>query len=305
VDDGTPVLLTPARVRDLAETAGVRPTKTLGQNFVVDPGTVRKIVRQAQVSPGERVVEVGPGLGSLTLGLLEAGASVVAVEIDPVLAAMLPGTVAAQVPGWTADGPDVLDTDGLARLTVVAADALTVDELPGPAPTAFVANLPYNVAVPVLLTFLQRLPSLSRGLVMVQSEVADRLVASPGSRVYGIPSVKTAWYASARRTATIGRGVFWPVPRVESALVRFDRRDPPATTVDRDAVFAVVDVAFAQRRKMLRAALAGLVGSSEAASQVVAAAGLNPTDRGETVDVEGFARLAEHLASRRPGTVAP
>jgi len=298
------VLLGPARVRELAAAAGVRPTKTLGQNFVIDPGTVRRIVRAAQVEPGERVVEVGPGLGSLTLGLLEADADVVAVEIDPVLARLLPTTVTQQVRGLTVAEPattdppgvrTVIDQNGRVRLTVITADALTLTELPGPAPTALVANLPYNVAVPVLLTFLERCSSLRRGLIMVQAEVADRLVAGPGSRIYGVPSVKTAWYASARRVATIGRTVFWPVPNVDSALVRLDRHDPPATTATRQQVFTVVDAAFAQRRKMLRAALATLVGSGTAASAVVQAAGLDPTVRGERVDVAGFARLAERL----------
>lgn len=303
-----PVLLTPARVRELASAAGVRPTKALGQNFVIDAGTVRKIVRQAQVEPGERVVEVGPGLGSLTLGLLAAGADVVAVEIDPVLARLLPGTVVEQAPGWqvmpgdrsgrTQDGAvagQVCDATGRTRLTVLLADALDVVALPGPPPTALVANLPYNVAVPVLLTFLERFESVRRALVMVQAEVADRLVAAPGSRVYGVPSVKAAWYASARRTATVGRSVFWPVPNVDSALVRLDRRDPPPTTATREQVFAVVDAAFAQRRKTLRAALAPLAGSGSAAAVALVAADLDPSDRGERIDVTGFARLAEHL----------
>ena len=314
-------LLGPAEIRALAERAGVRPTKTLGQNFVLDAGTVRKIVRQADVAAGERVVEIGPGLGSLTLGLLEAGADVVAVEIDPVLAALLPQTVAAHVPGLAVDPaaadetPDartvvLRDPDGRARLTVVTQDALTVTALPGPPPTALVANLPYNVSVPVLLTFLERFDSLQRGLVMVQAEVADRLAAPPGSRTYGVPSAKVAWYASARRTATVGRAVFWPAPHVDSALVRLDRREPPAATVRRQDVFAVVDAAFAQRRKMLRSALAGLAGSSAAAETAVRAAGLDPQARGEQVDVVGFARIAEALASAQPvqpgpGTVAP
>ncbi len=278
-------LLGPAEIRELAARAGIRPTKTLGQNFVLDGGTVRKIVRQADVTAGERVVEVGPGLGSLTLGLLEAGASVVAVEIDPVLAGLLPGTVAAHVPGG-------------ADLTVVGADALEVQELPGPPPTALVANLPYNVSVPVLLTFLERFPSLERVLVMVQAEVADRLAAPPGSRVYGVPSAKVAWYASARRTATVGRNVFWPAPNVDSALVRMDRREPPATSATRREVFAVVDAAFAQRRKMLRAALAPLAGSSEAAVRALEGAGIDPQTRGERVDIDGFARIAAQLAEQ-------
>lgn len=285
----TDALLGPTTVRDLAGRLGVRPTKTLGQNFVVDPGTVRRIVRAAGVRPGERVVEVGPGLGSLTLGLLEAGADVVAVEIDPVLAERLPVTVAERDPA------------GVARLTVVAADALEVTALPDPRPTALVANLPYNVAVPVLLSFLARFGSLERVLVMVQSEVADRLVAPPGSRTYGIPSVKAAWYADARAAGAIGRAVFWPVPRVDSSLVALERRDPPATAAAREHVFAVVDAAFAQRRKMLRSALAGFAGSSAAAEAALVAAGVDPTARGETLDVRAFARVAEHLPPGGPG----
>jgi 16S rRNA (adenine1518-N6/adenine1519-N6)-dimethyltransferase len=277
-------LLGPSQVRDLAARLGVTPTKTLGQNFVVDPGTVRRIVRAAGVGAGQRVVEVGPGLGSLTLGLLEAGASVVAVEIDRALAQALATTVASRMP------------EAADRLTVLPADALQVTELPAPAPTALVANLPYNVAVPVLLTFLARFDQLDHVLVMVQSEVADRLVARPGSRTYGIPSVKAAWYADAQPAGAIGRAVFWPVPRVDSALVRLVRRDPPSTTATREQVFAVVDAAFAQRRKMLRSALADLAGSAAAAQAAVLAAGLDPAARGERLDVTGFARIAEQLA---------
>jgi 16S rRNA (adenine1518-N6/adenine1519-N6)-dimethyltransferase len=296
----TTTLLGPAEIRELAARAGIRPTKQLGQNFVLDGGTVRKIVRQADIEPGDRVVEVGPGLGSLTLGLLEADADVTAVEIDPVLARLLPETVARHVPGLTAttqDGVVVLsDADGRARLTLVTADALDVTTLPGDQPVAFVANLPYNVSVPVLLTFLERFATIERGLVMVQAEVADRLAAPPGSRTYGVPSAKTAWYAAARRTSTIGRSVFWPVPNVDSALVRFDRREPPETTATRAEVFTVVDAAFAQRRKMLRSALASLFGSAAAAVTALEAAGVDPQARGERVDIVGFARIAEHLA---------
>ncbi|MFC8733449.1 16S rRNA (adenine(1518)-N(6)/adenine(1519)-N(6))-dimethyltransferase RsmA [Luteimicrobium sp. NPDC057192] len=279
-------LLGPAEIRDLAGRLGVRPTKTWGQNFVHDGGTVRRIVRTAGVEAGERVVEVGPGLGSLTLGLLEAGASVVAVEIDPTLARQLPETVAGR-------SPELAE-----RLTVVPGDALDVTELPGEAPTALVANLPYNVAVPVLLTFLERFDTLERVLVMVQSEVADRLAAAPGSKVYGVPSVKAAWYASARRAGTVGRSVFWPVPNVDSALVALERRDPPATTATREEVFAVVDAAFAQRRKTLRAALARTAGSGEAAERVLVAAGVDPSARGETLTVTDFARIAEAFAAQ-------
>ena len=313
-------LLGPAQIRELAERAGVRPTKTLGQNFVLDGGTVRKIVRQADVTPGTPVVEIGPGLGSLTLGLLEADADVVAVEIDPVLARLLPQTVAAHVPGLRREddeqGRAVLrDEDGRARLTVVLRDALEVTALPGPPPRALVANLPYNVSVPVLLTFLERFGSLEHALVMVQAEVADRLAAQPGSRTYGVPSAKAAWYAQVRRTATVGRSVFWPVPNVDSALVRLDRREPPATSATREQVFAVVDAAFAQRRKMLRAALAPWFGSGQAAVDALTAAGVDAQARGETVDIDGFARIAEQLpatslrpdprARSRAGTVEP
>ncbi|KQY42889.1 16S rRNA (adenine(1518)-N(6)/adenine(1519)-N(6))-dimethyltransferase RsmA [Cellulomonas sp. Root137] len=312
----TTTLLGPAEIRELAERAGVRPTKALGQNFVLDGGTVRKIVRQADVAEGDRVVEVGPGLGSLTLGLIEAGADVVAVEIDPTLARLLPATVARHVPGLTIhagadDEPVVLrDESGRDRLTIVLSDALDLHALPGPPPVALVANLPYNVSVPVLLTFLERFDSLERVLVMVQAEVADRLAAPPGSRTYGVPSAKAAWYASARRTATVGRTVFWPAPNVDSALVRFDRREPPATDASREAVFAVVDAAFAQRRKMLRSALSSLAGSAEAAVAALQAAGVDPQARGERVDIAGFARIAEHLGhpepvGGRPGTVEP
>lgn len=273
------VLLGPADVRALAEQLGLRPTKTLGQNFVVDAGTVRRIVRTSQVGAGDVVVEVGPGLGSLTLGLLEAGAQVVAVEIDPVLAAALPATVARRAP------------EAADRLTVVHADALEVTTLPT-TPDALVANLPYNVAVPVLLTALERFPSLRTCLVMVQAEVADRLAAPPGSRTYGAPSAKAAWYAAASRAGAVGRSVFWPVPNVDSALVRLVRRDPPTTPASRTEVFAVVDAAFGQRRKTLRAALAGWAGSPAAAEAALRAAGVDPAARGETLGITDFARIA-------------
>lgn len=285
--DADSALLGAGDVRSLARALGVRPTKRLGQNFVVDANTVRRIVRQAAVGAGDIVVEIGPGLGSLTLGLLPAARSVVAVEVDPVLAAALPGTVAARLPG------------SAERLTVVAADALTLTELPGPSPTVLVANLPYNVAVPVVLHLLTLLPTVARGLVMVQSEVADRLVAPPGSRTYGAPSVKTAWFARAERAGSVPRTVFWPVPNVDSALVRLTRQAPPSTTASRLEVFAVVDAAFAQRRKSLRAALAGWAGSAVAAEAVVRAAGLDPAARGEELDVAAFARVAEQRGAVR------
>ncbi|MFG2299355.1 16S rRNA (adenine(1518)-N(6)/adenine(1519)-N(6))-dimethyltransferase RsmA [Actinacidiphila glaucinigra] len=276
-------LLGPADIRELAAALGVRPTKQRGQNFVIDANTVRRIVRTADVRPDDVVVEVGPGLGSLTLALLEVAERVTAVEIDDVLAAALPSTVAARLPG-RADG-----------FALVHSDALRVEELPGPPPTALVANLPYNVAVPVLLHMLATFPSIERTLVMVQSEVADRLAAGPGSKVYGVPSVKAAWYAEVKRAGAIGRNVFWPAPNVDSGLVSLVRRkEPLATTATREQVFAVVDAAFAQRRKTLRAALAGWAGSAAAAEEALVAAGVSPQARGEALTVEEFAAIAEH-----------
>lgn len=277
---GAARLLGPVEVRALAVELGLRPTKRLGQNFVHDPNTVRRIVRSADLAADDVVLEVGPGLGSLTLGLLEAAAAVCAVEIDPVLAARLPGTAADRAAGL-AD-----------RLRVLTADALAVRaaDLPGPAPTALVANLPYNVGVPVVLHLLAELPTLRRGLVMVQAEVAERLAAPPGSRVYGVPSAKLAWYAAARRAGPVPRAVFWPVPNVDSGLLAFTRRDPPPG--DRAATFAVVDAAFAQRRKVLRSALAGWAGSPAAAEAALRAAGVDPGARAERLAIDDFARIA-------------
>ncbi len=280
-----PSLLGPADVRDLARRLGIRPTKTLGQNFVIDANTVRRIVRAAAPAPDDVVVEVGPGLGSLTLALLPAVRRLVAIEIDPLLAGALPRTVAERAP------------DLAERLEVVQADALRLDSVPGPPPTALVANLPYNVAVPVVLHLLALLPSLRHGLIMVQAEVADRLSARPGGKIYGVPSVKMAWYADARRAGAVGRSVFWPAPNVDSGLVAFARRDPPATAATREEVFAVVDAAFAQRRKTLRAALASWAGSAAAAERALRGAGVDPAARGESLDVAAFARVAAH---RRP-----
>jgi 16S rRNA (adenine1518-N6/adenine1519-N6)-dimethyltransferase len=286
VTDGA-ALLTPADVRRMSAALGVRPTKRLGQNFVVDPNTVRRIVRTAALRPDDVVIEVGPGLGSLTLALLEASARVIAVEIDPVLAAALPGTVAERYPA------------GAGRLEVVVADALRLAAVPEPAPTAFVANLPYNVAVPVVLHLLELLPSVERGLVMVQAEVAGRITAGPGSREYGVPSVKVAWSAHATRAGAVPRAVFWPVPNVDSTLVRLERRPPPETPASRRDVFAVVDAAFAQRRKTLRAALAGWAGSAADAERVLVEAGVSPRFRGEDLDLEAFVRLAVAGAALR------
>jgi 16S rRNA (adenine1518-N6/adenine1519-N6)-dimethyltransferase len=279
-------LLGPAEVRKLAARLGVRPSKRLGQNFVIEAGTVRQIASLAALRPQDTVLEVGPGLGSLTLALLEAGpAQVTAVEVDRVLADELPATIAARAPA-------VAD-----RAVVLTADALSVTEADLAAPTGrvpdvLVANLPYNVAVPVLLHLLAALPSVGRGLVMVQAEVAERMCAGPGSRVYGTPSVKLAWYAAARSAGTVPRSVFWPAPNVDSRLVAFTRHDPPATTATREEVFAVVDAAFRQRRKTLRAALAGWAGSAAAAERRLRAADIDPGLRGEALGVADFARLA-------------
>ena len=272
-------LLGPAEIRELAGRLGVAPTKKLGQNFVHDPNTVRRIVAAAGLRPDDVVLEVGPGLGSLTLGLVGAAARVHAVEIDPALAAALPGTVTAP------------------NLTVHRADALRVTAADfAPAPTMLVANLPYNVAVPVVLHLLAELPTLRGGLVMVQKEVADRLVAPPGSKVYGIPSVKLAWYADARAAGRVPPAVFWPVPNVDSGLVAFACRPAPAA-VPREKVFAVIDAAFAQRRKTLRAALAGWAGSPARAEEVLVTAGLNPQARGEALGVGEFAAIAAAAGS--------
>ncbi len=271
-------------MRLLADRLDLRPTKQRGQNFVIDANTVRRIVRDSGIGPDDVVLEVGPGLGSLTLALLDVAARVVAIEIDPVLADALPATIADRAPGQ-AD-----------RFEVVAADAMRVTSVPGPPPTALVANLPYNVSVPVLLHLLALLPSLERGLVMVQSEVADRLAAAPGSKVYGIPSVKAAWFADVRRAGAIGRNVFWPAPNVDSGLVAWTRREPPTTAVTREQVFAVIDAAFAQRRKALRPALRGLAGSAEASEAALAAAGIDPMTRGEQLRLADFVRIAEALA---------
>ena len=275
-------LLDPASIRRLAEEIGLRPTKTRGQNFVHDPNTVRRIVQLSDITPDDQVLEIGPGLGSLTLGLLETGASVTAVEIDELLAPRLERTVRER-----------MGDEAASRLQVVHADALEITALPGRQPTAVVANLPYNVSVPVLLRLLELFDDWDRGLVMVQLEVADRLVAKPGSKIYGVPSAKMAWYADAIRVGTVPPPVFWPVPNVDSGLVKITRRDEPEG--DRKATFTVIDAAFAQRRKMLRSALSKIFGSSAAASDALVAAGVSPEARGETLSVIDFARVAGEL----------
>jgi 16S rRNA (adenine1518-N6/adenine1519-N6)-dimethyltransferase len=276
-------LLGPAEVRELADRLGVAPTKKLGQNFVIDPNTVRRIVRIAGVAEGDRVVEVGPGLGSLTLGLLEAGARVTAVEIDRRLAEELPATVRSQAESEVAE-----------RLQVLHEDALRITALPDP--DRLVANLPYNVSVPVLLHFLESFPTIRTGVVMVQAEVGERIAAGPGSKVYGSPSVKAAWWGNFRIAGRVGRQVFWPVPNVDSVLVSFERHGQPLGAEDERArAFALVDAAFGQRRKMLRQALSGPLGGSEAASRILVAAGVDPTQRGERLTAADFLAITRAL----------
>jgi len=278
-------LLGPTEIRELAARIGVQPSKRLSQNFVVDAGTVSRITALADLGPDDVVLEVGPGFGSLTLPLLAAARRVIAVEVDRALAAELPVTVAARAPQLAG------------RLDVVTADAARVGQLPGEPPTVLVANLPYNVSVPVVLHLLATVPSLARGLVMVQAEVADRMCAPPGSRTYGVPSAKLAWFATARRSGSVGRAVFWPVPRVDSGLVSLVRLAEPEAaavrgTARRADTFAVIDAAFSQRRKTLRAALATWAGSPGAAEAVLRQAGVDPALRGEALGIADFARVA-------------
>jgi len=277
----TAQLLGPAEIRELAAELDVTPTKKLGQNFLHDPNTVRRIVAAAELSPDDHVVEVGPGLGSLTLGLIDTAQTVTALEIDPRLAGRLPTTVGEFAP------------DHADRLTVINTDALKVARADfDVAPTALVANLPYNVSVPVLLHLLAELPSIRRVLVMVQKEVADRLAAQPGSKIYGVPSVKAAFYGDVSRAGTIGKHVFWPAPNIESGLVRIDvAADAPREL--RDTIFPLVDAAFAQRRKTLRSTLSGIYGSAAAAEDALRAAGIDPGLRGEKLTVADFIRLGE------------
>ena len=267
-------MLGAAEIRELAAELDLRPTKKLGQNFVIDPNTIRRIVAQAQLDPSDVVVEIGPGLGSLTLGILEVVDSMVAVEVDSKLAARLPDTIAKHAPGK--------------ELLLVQADALRVNELPK-APTALVANLPYNISVPVLLHFLATFPTIQKALVMVQAEVAHRLAAKPGGKEYGSPSVKLAWYGSARLAGNVGRNVFWPAPQVDSALVYFERG---ADQGDSSEVFKVIDAAFAQRRKTLRQALAGWAGSAANAEEILLRAEISPASRGEELGIAEFVRVA-------------
>jgi 16S rRNA (adenine1518-N6/adenine1519-N6)-dimethyltransferase len=271
-------LLGAAQIRELAEAIGLKPAKALGQNFVIDSNVCKKIVRIAGVTSTDIALEIGPGLGSLTLALLEEAASVVAVEIDPRLAQQLPLTAA-------------IHSERAEQLTVINQDALGISTLISE-PTVLVANLPYNVSVPVLLHLLEKVPTLRSGVVMVQAEVADRLAASPGSKDYGIPSVKSAWWAEVKGAGSVSRSIFWPAPNVDSKLVSFTRRATPGDEVLRKKVFTIIDAAFAQRRKMLRSALSSLYGSSALAEEVLIKAGIDPTLRGEALEISGFCAIA-------------
>lgn len=271
-------LLGAAQIRELAAALDLKPSKSLGQNFVIDSNVCTKIVRTAAVGPTDIALEIGPGLGSLTLALLESAASVVAVEIDPRLAGQLSITVANHF-----EHPE--------NLTVLNQDALSIQRLPVD-PTVLVANLPYNVSVPVLLHLLEKFASLRTGVVMVQAEVADRLAAKPGTKDYGIPSVKAAWWAEVKGAGSVSRSVFWPAPNVDSKLVSFTRRQTPGDEELRRKVFTIIDAAFAQRRKMLRSALSGLYGSSSAAEEILKRAKIDPTLRGEALEISSFCAIA-------------
>ena len=271
-------LLGAAQIRELAAQLDLKPSKSLGQNFVIDSNVCTKIVRTAGVTSDDIALEIGPGLGSLTLAMLEVAKSVIAVEIDPRLAQQLPITVAQHF-----EHPE--------NLTVINKDALAVNELPI-APTVLVANLPYNVSVPVLLHLLEKFPTLRTGVVMVQAEVADRLAAKPGGKEYGIPSVKAAWWADVKNVGTVSRSIFWPSPNVDSKLVGFTRRETAGSEESRAKVFTIIDAAFAQRRKMLRSALSSLYGSSSAAEAILMKAGIDPTLRGEALQIESFCKIA-------------
>ena len=275
-------LLGAAEIREIAERIGVRPTKKLGQNFVVDANTCRKIVKSADVGPEDVALEIGPGLGSLTLAMLESVKEVIAIEIDDRLAAELPET--AKRHGFDSD-----------KLTIINQDAMGISTLPVE-PTVLVANLPYNVSVPVLLRFLELFPTLRSGVVMVQSEVADRLVAKPNSKTYGSPSVKATWWADLSSAGTVSRSIFWPVPNVDSSLVRFVRHQSAGDEALRKVVFKIIDAAFAQRRKMMRAALSDMCGSSAAASAIIEASGIDPTIRGEALELSDFIKIAITLS---------
>jgi 16S rRNA (adenine1518-N6/adenine1519-N6)-dimethyltransferase len=278
-ESAEPTLLGATEIRALAASLNSTPTKKLGQNFVIDPNTVRRIVTQAQVCETDIVVEIGPGLGSLTLALLPNVAKVLAVEIDPVLAGALPATIALHAPNLKGN------------LTVINADAMRIEELPLE-PTHLVANLPYNVSVPVVLHFLETFSSLKEILVMVQAEVADRMAAGPGSKIYGVPSVKMAWYGDVTKAGSVGRNVFWPAPNVDSGLVRLVRKDRNLDPQLRELTFSIVDAAFGQRRKTLRTALGSVLGSPQNVEEILRNAGIDSGLRGEQLSLQDFVAIA-------------
>ncbi len=273
----------------MAKELGFRPRKSLGQNFVHDANTVRRVVSAAAVNRDDHVLEVGPGLGSLTLALLDRGLTVTAVEVDPVLADRLPQTIAEH------------SHREASRLTVLNRDVLSLrrDELAAE-PTALVANLPYNVAVPALLHLLAEFPSIRVAMVMVQAEVAERLAAEPGSKSYGVPSVKVRFFGRVRRFGTVAPTVFWPVPRVHSGLVRIERYETapwPTDDAFRRQVFSLIDIAFAQRRKTSRNAFAEWAGSGNESANRLLAASIDPARRGETLSIADFVRLYQRSAA--------
>ena len=272
-------LLGATEIRELAAKLNLNPSKGLGQNFVIDGNVCQRIVRQIEIKSGDVALEIGPGLGSLTLAILETGAPVIAVEIDERLAKQLPITVAAH-------------SEDAANLTVINEDALKIHSLPQN-PNVLIANLPYNVSVPVLLNLLERFPSLREGVVMVQAEVADRLAAKPGNKDYGVPSLKGAWWAELTLAGNISRNIFWPIPNVDSKLVYFKRHEPLGDESARIRVFSLIDSAFSQRRKMIRSSMSGVLG--ERSESIIRAAGIDPTLRGEALDIEAYCKIANQM----------
>ncbi len=271
-------LLGATEIRELAAKLDLNPSKGLGQNFVIDGNVCQRIVRQVEIKDGDVVLEIGPGLGSLSLAILETGAPLIAIEIDKRLATQLPATVSSHNPG--------------ADLDVINADALKINELPRN-PTVLVANLPYNVSVPVLLNLLEKFPTLREGVVMVQAEVADRLAAKPGNKDYGVPSLKCAWWADLELAGNISRNIFWPIPNVDSKLVYFKRHAPLGDDSERRKVFSLIDSAFSQRRKMIRSAMSPVLG--ERAESLIQSAGIDPTLRGEALDITAYCLIAKHV----------
>lgn len=271
-------LLTATEIRELAKSLDLKPTKKLGQNFVIDQNTVEKIVKVANVDSNNHVLEIGPGLGSLTLALLQTDAKVTAVEIDERLANLLPKTALKK--GFKQE-----------KLKVINKDALLIDKSDiSESPNVLVANLPYNVSVPVILHILETFPTITNYLVMVQSEVADRLASKPNSKTYGAPSVKVQWYGQVKKSFAISRNVFWPIPNVDSDLVEIKREKEVDESI-KNELFKVIDLAFEQRRKMLRSAFSSLCGGSEKASNLLQSANIDPQLRGEALSVDDYVRL--------------